>query len=109
MGLEGRGAFSLRVLTNRKHLRAINHRVSPGRCLTKTIVESEVRQELVTAYRYSELRLCATRTCVRIESDCAAYRIFGGEYRDTFDRTWQFSIWEAQLKMGTVDRDLQVG
>lgn len=68
-----------------------------------------VGRELVTAYRHSELRLCATRTCVRIQGDCAAYRIFGCEYRDAFDRTWQFSIWEAQLEMGTVDRDLQVG
>jgi len=53
--------------------------------VAKTIAEWD---GLVTAYHYSELRLGACGTCVRIQGNCAAYRIFGGEYRDAFDRTW---------------------
>lgn len=71
-------------------------------------VEADYR-EVGTAYRHSELCLTATRTCVRVQGDCAPYRIFGREYRDPFDRTWAFSVWEPQLKMGTIDCDLQVG
>jgi len=43
--------------------------------MMKTIAEWD---GLVTAYCYSELRLGAGGTCVRIQGNFSAYRIFGG-------------------------------